>query len=547
MTAQHADELMFTTALPIGTVEEHALAHAFKSGEGEAYRAIHDRYAPRVHSVCRRMLHNPDDAAEAAQETFLRVYQGLPSFNGRYRLGAWVVRIATNVCLDQLRAHSRRPADLTPLEILDLESAPVDECDPAIVFMRHAEGKKVRKILQSLPPMHRAAIVLRDFEGVSYAEIAEVLGISECQVKALLHRARRGFRRQWTGSFASLFAPLVALKRLYRPVKSDAAAHLTPASPAAETAITTSQQATAVASQAFQSCSGLIQGCGQFLTDKAAPVVTAVMVGTATMGAVAINQSRKETPPAPVVHRVAPAATTSDAGAPRAQATSARPAGETAVKVRKEVSATAPRVEPPTPVESAGTQPTPPSSDTSVTVPPPDVSGGIDPEPSPPPSAPVVPEPQDFTFLFSSDTPGEGEPCLCIPDGTQVALAKISVTEQDGLLYLDHLTRSFATAAGTPFYGLELRHIIKAGRGHSMDFVLQRSEGMFRYAGTGARVEKLKTDWGGWLYRYAGTYRLYSRPGGSEAVPLSGTYTTELTVSWRQNRVLSSSVSLTEG
>jgi hypothetical protein len=77
--------------------------------------------------------------------------------------------------------------------------------------------------------------------------------------------------------------------------------------------------------------------------------------------------------------------------------------------------------------------------------------------------------------------------------------------------------------------------------------VLQRSGGMFRYAATGARLEKVKTEWGGWLYRYAGTYRLYSRPGGSEVVPLSGTYAAELTVSWRQNRVLSSNVSLTEG
>ena len=62
-----------------------------------------------------------------------------------------------------------------------------------------------------------------------------------------------------------------------------------------------------------------------------------------------------------------------------------------------------------------------------------------------------------------------------------------------------------------------------------------------------ARVEKVGTEWGGWLYRYAGTYRLYSRPGGSEVVPVSGSYTAEITVSWKQNRVLSSSVSLTEG
>jgi hypothetical protein len=414
--------------------------------------------------------------------------------------------------------------------------------------MRHAEGKKVRKILQSLPPMHRAAIVLRDFEGISYAEIAEVLGITECQVKALLHRARRGFRKQWTGSFASVFGPLIALKQLWRPVKADAVAKVTPSSPTAETAITTTQQVTAVASQAFQSCTGLVQGCGQFLTDKAAPVVTAVVVGTATMGAVALERSRNEESPPPVVQQVAPAVTTK-AGDPHP-----RPVPEVTAKAsdqqRRVVTPTAGKVEAPSqsvPVEQPeATPPLPQPTPTTSPPPPSNASGGLGQEPSPPPP-PVIPEPKEFSFSFLSDLPGEGDPCLCAPPGTEVVLAKIAITEQDGLVSLDHVTRSFASAAGAPFYGLELRHLVRTGRGHAMDFVLQRPEGMFRYAATGARVEKVKTDWGGWLYRYAGTYRLYSRPGGSDKVPLAGTYAAELTVSWRQNRVLSSNVILTEG
>src|SRR5918992_4431232 len=165
MTAQRADELVYDGS-PVGTPEERELALAFQNGERDAYDRIHDRYAPRVLSVCRRMLGNPDDAQEAAQEAFLRVYQGLPSFNGRYRLGAWIVRITTNVCLDQLRARSRRPSDPVPREILDVESQPSDDTDPQILFLRHAEGRRVRKVLDQLPPLHRAAIVLRDFEGI---------------------------------------------------------------------------------------------------------------------------------------------------------------------------------------------------------------------------------------------------------------------------------------------------------------------------------------------------------------------------------------------
>src|SRR5919106_4201289 len=139
MTAQRADELIHTDALAAGAPEERELADAFKRGDEDAYTAIYERYFPRVLSVCRRMLGNPDDAQEAAQEAFLRIYQGLPRFNGRYRLGAWAVRIATNVCLDQLRARSRRPSDLTPTEMLDIETVPIDEQDPQALFLRNIE------------------------------------------------------------------------------------------------------------------------------------------------------------------------------------------------------------------------------------------------------------------------------------------------------------------------------------------------------------------------------------------------------------------------
>src|ERR687895_89011 len=140
MTAQRADELFFE-APPAGTPEERALALAFKRGERGAYEQIHERYEARVLSVCKRMLGDPDDAQEAAQEAFLRIYQGLPRFNGRYRLGALAVRIATNVCLDQLRSRARRPSDPAPMEILDLEpGGPIEDSDPELLFLRRAEG-----------------------------------------------------------------------------------------------------------------------------------------------------------------------------------------------------------------------------------------------------------------------------------------------------------------------------------------------------------------------------------------------------------------------
>jgi RNA polymerase sigma-70 factor, ECF subfamily len=183
------------------------LALAFQRGDHEAYETIYELYAPRVESVCFRMLGDSFDAQEAAQETFLRVYQSLPRFNGRYHLGAWIARIATNICLDHIRSRARKPSDATPLEILDLESDPADVSDPEHLYIRNTEARRVKRVLASLPPLHRAAIVLRDFEGLCYQDIASALDLTETQVKALIHRARKGFRKTWNGGGLAALLP----------------------------------------------------------------------------------------------------------------------------------------------------------------------------------------------------------------------------------------------------------------------------------------------------------------------------------------------------
>ena len=251
--------------LPPGSLEDRELTLAFQRGEKGAYQAIHDRHSNRVYSVCRRMLMKPEDAQEAAQETFLRVYQALGRFNGRYQLGPWITRIATNICLDHLRARSRRPYDAS-LELLEAEADPTTEIDPEFVTIRRSEGRAVRRVLKDLPPMHRAALILRDFEGLSYQEVAGVLGISDAQVKALLHRARQRFKRDWTSSLAGLLPwRLVSKWRGATDVGRDHAV-------------------LGSAAQVAPTCSTAIQQCGQYMIDKLAPVLTVAFVAS---GAVA--------------------------------------------------------------------------------------------------------------------------------------------------------------------------------------------------------------------------------------------------------------------
>jgi RNA polymerase sigma-70 factor, ECF subfamily len=549
MTAQRADELATSDAPLIGTPEERVLALEFQRGERDAYEAIHERYEARVRSVCRRMLSDPDDAQEAAQEAFLRVYQGLPRFNGRYRLGAWIVRITTNVCLDQLRARSRRPADPVPRELLDLESPLAEDTDPQILFLRHAEGRRVRKVLDSLPPLHRAAIVLRDFEGIAYADIAETLGITEGQVKALLHRARKGFKRSWAANMASMLLPAGMFKRFFKPweLPSQASGNAATVSQATETALSASGQFAATAAQAVSACGGALHQCSQFMSDKAAPVLAAAVVGTATVGAAVVSSKSDDRPAVTHDERPLEVVTVAENTEPRVQAIpksnliEERAPGEVeeapAAPPAPEASpAPAPEETPGAPPADEGDPDTPADEGEPAT--PPDV---VDP-PAPPPVVPV--EPEGFEFTFGLDMASSELPCSCLQE-TEVLSSSANVSEY-GLRSVKQLITGSASAAGTASHGLWLQHLSSTGYDHSMDFTLQTSQGTYTYAANGFIVERSPTEWGGWVYKYEGRYELSGRPTMVEAMPEEGSYSLELIASWRQPRIVKAGFFLTE-
>lgn len=280
------------------TTEDRELVLAFKRGEDGSYQAIYDRYHGRVRGICSRLLNNPSDADEAKQETFMRVYTGLGSFNGRYQLGAWVSRIATNVCLDQLRSKKRHPADSVDHDTLISLQEPSDEDSPEQLFIDADDRKKVRSVLASLSPMHRAAIALREFEGMSYADIALALGMTEPQVKALIHRARKSFRRSWMQAGLAAFLPWRTIARIRRAWEPAIGGHHSIADAAATSTV-----------QFSNACSTIIQQCGQFVTEKVAPIATAVIFGGA---AVATNMLPADRAPEPKERFVAAVVAESD-------------------------------------------------------------------------------------------------------------------------------------------------------------------------------------------------------------------------------------------
>lgn len=176
------------------------LVIAFQAGEDGAYQAIYDRYQSRVRGICHRMIFSREDAEEAAQEVFVRIFQALVTFDGQYRLSAWITRVSTNVCLDHLRRARRRPSlggSLAEAEAV-LDAAP--DSDPEFLYLRDSLDSRVYDHLRSLPDRHRRALLLRDVDGLSYADLARRMGLTEGQVKALLHRARARFRREWSSA-----------------------------------------------------------------------------------------------------------------------------------------------------------------------------------------------------------------------------------------------------------------------------------------------------------------------------------------------------------
>jgi RNA polymerase sigma-70 factor, ECF subfamily len=519
--------------------EDKALTLAFKRGERGAYQAIYERHSRRVHGVCRRMLLHPEDAEEAAQESFLRVYQALARFNGRYLLGPWITRITTNVCLDHLRAKARKPVDLVPVDDLEVKghSADQEELDPERVHLRSAESRRVRQLLASLPPMYRAAIVLRDFEGLSYAEVATVLEISESQTKALIHRARQAFKRSWSSALAA--APLRFLNRIKRLMPSgrdqggQAAGSL--------------QQTTEVvgsAAQVASSCSTMVQQCGHFFAERVAAAATVGILGTAaTVGAIAAHPSE---PSPPTNSRPSSVAVSSVSGKDlsKPHVLSSRLRHPVKEDVPKPAATPAPVAEPttaPAPVE----EPTeaPPATD-PTDAPPPADSGEAPPEEPAPSPTPAPPPPPGFAMAFTVDGPADDASCTCAQEDAATSTS-IGITSA-GIERFDQQLQGTADA-GDKAYGLSVRHTSSSGTSHAMDIRITTPEGGYFYSGQGTLVDRSLTEWDGWQYTYSGTYHLTSRPGGASAMPRSGTYTVTVAASWEENRIVSSSFTLNEG
>lgn len=159
------------------------------------FREAVDGYGRRIMRICSLYFPDPDDRADACQESLIRVWENLPSFRGRSSLGTWIYRVVTNTCLSHIRSQKRspgNPAARCPLESVVLAGSPDDhgdtQPDRRIAFLQ--------KVMTGLGAGDRTLLTLYA-EDLPTREMAEITGLSEANVRVRIFRIRERIKQQW--------------------------------------------------------------------------------------------------------------------------------------------------------------------------------------------------------------------------------------------------------------------------------------------------------------------------------------------------------------
>jgi RNA polymerase sigma-70 factor (ECF subfamily) len=186
--------------------EEDFSLEALRYGDRAEFARLVDRYSPFVYRLGLKMLNSPQDAEDVLQETFIKAYRHLQGFDGRARVSTWLYRIATNEALMLLRKKhpdtisvnepwENELEDQEPLQIVDWC------CLPEAELMSEEARESLDRAVDSLPASLRVIFLLREIEGLSTRETAEVLNLSEAAVKTRLSRARLKLREDLSSYF----------------------------------------------------------------------------------------------------------------------------------------------------------------------------------------------------------------------------------------------------------------------------------------------------------------------------------------------------------
>jgi RNA polymerase sigma-70 factor (ECF subfamily) len=185
-----------------GTIPDEAtLLARMQAGDEDAFEACVRNYSGRLLLVARRILTNEEDARDAVQDAFLSAFKGIGRFQGHSRIGSWLHRIVVNAALSRLRSRQRRP-ELSIEDLLPHFGEGEHQIDPPapwkVTSVAILQQQELRELVQGcisrLPETYRIVLLLRDIEGLSTEETAQMLETTIGVVKTRLHRARQALR-----------------------------------------------------------------------------------------------------------------------------------------------------------------------------------------------------------------------------------------------------------------------------------------------------------------------------------------------------------------
>ncbi len=172
---------------------------AAQAGDRGAFDALVERHKDIVYAVAYRFARDPDLALDLSQDVFIRAYRGIKSFRGKSSFSTWLYRIAMNTCIDYTRKRSRSvDAQTVPEEVAEYAGSDAVETGrprgPGDLVLSGELGEQIQKAVDALPPYHKSVFVLYEIEGLSYKDIAEIVGCSIGTVMSRLHYARKKLR-----------------------------------------------------------------------------------------------------------------------------------------------------------------------------------------------------------------------------------------------------------------------------------------------------------------------------------------------------------------
>lgn len=180
--------------------EQEWIARA-KAGDMQAFEALILQHEKIVYNVALRMMNHSEDAKDISQEVFLKAYKSIGQFDERAMFSTWLYRITTNTCIDELRRRKGKQSFSLEEEMENEEGSMqrqiADEGEtPEESLLRAERGDELKKALAQLTEEHRMAVILRDIRGLSYEEIAEIMGLPMGTVKSRISRARNQLKQE---------------------------------------------------------------------------------------------------------------------------------------------------------------------------------------------------------------------------------------------------------------------------------------------------------------------------------------------------------------